>query len=449
MMLPVRLWTLGVPAFAALVGLVAGVSPKAGIALALGTAFAALVLSDLAIGLALFVVVVFLESISGFGALSLAKLAGALLALSWLASVATDSSERRELSRDHPVAMLAVVALGAWSIVSVLWAEIPANALGSGLRWVLNLALFPIVYAAVRERRHVRWVFALFVFGALLSAGAGFLGGSATAAADGARLQGSGVNANELGELLIVAVILGGALGASRELSVPARFLSLAGSGVALIALLMTVSRGAILGLVVALLLAPLLVGPRRRLMALVLVVFVAGSAVLYLAAIAPESTVRRITAADTSGTGRSDIWKVGLRMVRAKPLIGVGAGNYANSTIHYLLEPGAIPRSEFIVDRPKVAHNVFLQVLAELGAIGLALFLGILAFSLTSILRAARAFRRAGDRSMELLSRGLLIALFGLLASAFFSSAIYSKQLWLLLALGVTLGALAPRERA
>jgi O-antigen ligase len=100
--------------------------------------------------------------------------------------------------------------------------------------------------------------------------------------------------------------------------------------------------------------------------------------------------------------------------------------------------------RSDFIVDDPKVAHNVYLQVLAELGAVGLVLFLGLIAFVLRSVLRAARRFGALGDRSMEVLTRALLIALCGLLASAFFSSAIYSKQLWLLLALGLAIGAMA-----
>jgi O-antigen ligase len=166
----------------------------------------------------------------------------------------------------------------------------------------------------------------------------------------------------------------------------------------------------------------------------------------VYLTHFAPASAVERITKPDTSGSGRADIWKIGWRMVRANPVLGVGAGNYTNSAVHYLLEPGDIKRSDYIVDQPKVAHNVYLQVLAELGVVGLALFVGVIGFSLLSVARAARAFARAGDRSMELLARGLLIAMVGLLAAFFFASAIYSKQLWLLLGVCGTLPALAPK---
>jgi O-antigen ligase len=199
---------------------------------------------------------------------------------------------------------------------------------------------------------------------------------------------------------------------------------------------------------VVALLLTPVLAGPRRRGIALALILAAVTTGGVYLLAVAPPENLERLTAADATGSGRTDIWKVGLRMVSANPVVGVGAGNYPNSTIHYLFEPGTITRSDFIVDLPKPAHNVYLQALAELGAVGLTLFLLVLGASLRAVLLAARTFRRAGDRSMELLSRALLIGLCGLLASAFFSTAIYSKQLWLMLALAVAVHALA-RERA
>src|SRR5205807_2193793 len=121
-----------------------------------------------------------------------------------------------------------------------------------------------------------------------------------------------------------------------------------------------------------------------------------------------------------------------------------VGVGNYQTSAIHYLLKPGALQRDEFIVDTPKVAHNTYLQVLAELGIVGAALFLAIIGFSLLCILRAARIFERLGDAPMELMSRALLVALCGVLAADFFISEEFSKQLWLLLGLGPALLAIA-----
>jgi O-antigen ligase len=163
---------------------------------------------------------------------------------------------------------------------------------------------------------------------------------------------------------------------------------------------------------------------------------------------IAPEHAVERITHPEAGGgSGRKDLWTVGWRMVNAHPLTGVGAGNFRVVSVGYLLRPGPTQRDIYIVTEPKVPHNIYLNVLAELGAVGFALFLIVLVSSLRSLVRAARTFARQGDTTMEMLTRGLLIALFGFLTCEFFSSALYSKQLWLLLALGPALHALADRR--
>jgi hypothetical protein len=55
--------------------------------------------------------------------------------------------------------------------------------------------------------------------------------------------------------------------------------------------------------------------------------------------------------------------------------------------------------------------------------------------------------FRDRGDLTMELVARGLFLALISLFAADFFSSALYSKQLWLLLAIAPALVAVANRS--
>jgi O-antigen ligase len=157
------------------------------------------------------------------------------------------------------------------------------------------------------------------------------------------------------------------------------------------------------------------------------------------------SGAVARLTNSTTSG--RTDIWKVGLRMVRAHPVVGVGSGNYTIAEPHYLLiSPGAIKRGDFILDRTLVAHNIYLHVLAEMGVIGLALFLSVLGFSISAAVRAVSLLHKRGDRALEVLGRALVVALVSMLAADFFASEQYSKQLWLLLAMGPALLALAQR---
>ena len=148
-------------------------------------------------------------------------------------------------------------------------------------------------------------------------------------------------------------------------------------------------------------------------------------------------------------GTGRVDIWKVGWRMVEAEPLHGVGAGNFQIVSIHYLLEPGALKRDDFIVETPKVAHNVYLGLLAELGIVGLTLFMCLVISLIACSLRAAQLFRDNENLQMEVMARAQLVGVFGLLAALFFSSDEFKKQLWLLLSLGPALLAIAQAEAA
>ena len=168
----------------------------------------------------------------------------------------------------------------------------------------------------------------------------------------------------------------------------------------------------------------------------------------LYFGAFAPAEARDRILELE-GGTGRTDIWTVGWRMVEDRPLVGVGAGNFPVASIHYLLEPGALMRTDFIVDNPKVAHNTYLNVLAELGVVGFILFLAILAFPLWWAARAVGFAAQAGDRQLEVLARAMVVVIVGLLAADFFGSRQYSKQLWLLLSLCPVLLAISRAELA
>jgi O-antigen ligase len=85
-----------------------------------------------------------------------------------------------------------------------------------------------------------------------------------------------------------------------------------------------------------------------------------------------------------TLQSDRFDYWRVALRAFRTEPLRGVGAGNW---NVYWL-------RWRTISEGAQDAHSLPLQVLAELGILGLA---ALLAFFVGVGLSAARALRRAG----------------------------------------------------
>ena len=133
--------------------------------------------------------------------------------------------------------------------------------------------------------------------------------------------------------------------------------------------------------------------------------------------------------------------------MASAEPVLGVGSGNFPVTSVHFLLRPGVIQRDDFIIGKPRVAHNIFLGVLAELGAVGLALFGAIMVACIGCAVAAARRFARARDGPMELLARASLVGLIGLLVASVFLSNQYGQQLWLLLGLGPGLLRIARHE--
>ena len=81
------------------------------------------------------------------------------------------------------------------------------------------------------------------------------------------------------------------------------------------------------------------------------------------------------------SGNGRGDYWHVAWQMARDEPLHGTGAGSFE---AHWLRE-----RPISFYDRD--AHNLYLETLAELGAVGLAILLATLALPLIALPRARR----------------------------------------------------------
>jgi O-antigen ligase len=430
------------------VGVVTGASPMLGVALAAALVFALIVMWDLTLGVCLFLLVTFLDVVSQNQNLSLTKGAGAVLAGSWLATMATRRGSRRDLTSHVPWLTGALVAFLAWSGMSAFWAESPSAASRSTFRFALDAMLIPIVFWAVRERKHVVWLFGVFVVGTLLSVLWGLTHGKGAGGASAlqvGRLSGANVEANELATLLVVCSVFAIVLALVLKRAPMARGLAVVAALAGMAAFFGTFSRAGLIALGVVILAGCVYAGKARRAFVVSLVIGVVLVGAVFLQDTS-SGAVQRLTSSTTNG--RSSIWKVGLRMVRANPIIGVGSGNYTVAEPHYFLtSPGEIQAGEFIVDTPYNAHNIYLQAWAEMGIIGLALFLSVIVLSIRAAVKAVTLFRASGEQSMEILGRALVIALAGILAADFFAPDQYSKQLWLLLAIGPALLALARRS--
>lgn len=445
------LLALMVAAPAALVGVVAGVRPEFAIAASLAIAFVIIVFADLTLGLACFAALTFLEQAAvGGPALSFAKVAGLALALSWLATVATRPAGSENFATAHPMAAAMGLCFLGWVALSTTWAELPEKSLAALSSFALLAPLFLIVYSAVRTRDDVITVITGFMAGVVLAATLGILKPPAVEAEG--RISSTIGDPNELALLLIAGVMF-----ALVFMWLPGRhpLLRLFGTVTAALAtygLFLTVSRGGLIAFAVALLVSILIAG-RWRPKALAAVAVIIAVAVGYFTTIAPDTATERLEilteGQSRANEGRSTTWQVGWRMFEDNPGRGVGAGQFQTASIHYLLEPGAISRSDQIVDRPAVAHNSYLGLAAELGLVGVIGVVAIIAFALSCLARAIRLARRIGDQEIDVLAVGTTLALVAMLVGSFFLSNEYSKQLWLLLALGPALLGVVRREAA
>ncbi|MEX2108303.1 MAG: O-antigen ligase family protein [Solirubrobacterales bacterium] len=444
------LWLGGLGLCAAFVGFLAGVEPKLALGAAIAAAFLLLVFVDLAAGLAVFGFFSFLELLELGSALSVSKLGGVLLAISWLAFVLTREDGKSDFLSVHPVMSIVLGIFLGWVALSSLWAESTAAVTSSLWRYLLNAILFLIVFSAIRTHRQAVMVVTGFLAG---SAAAGLYGmffiASAVPIAETGRLGSSTLDPNELAAVLVAGMAL--SVGLLMNVRDPgAKLIVASAGGFCFLATMLTGSRGGLVALT-CMLIAAIVFGGRWRPQLAVAGAVMAMFTAFYITSLAPAEVRERVTATagETRTTeGRTTLWQIGGRMVRAHPLNGVGAGNFQVSSRHYLIQPGTVFRSDEILLGNKETHNTYLQTAAELGLIGLGLFLTIILFSLGCLVRAAGIFRKGDKVSHEALARSMIVATIGLLAADFFISEMFSKQLWLMLGVGPALLGIARREQ-
>lgn len=346
-----------------------------------------------------------------------------------------------------------VVALVAWSVLSLFWAADTAAA----LRWTLFLAMMTglalgIPLACRRRSTAVRLLIALGVtfaiattlglaevrFGIRLPTSA-LVGRSSDSAAFATSLFGNQNNfATYLSLTLPYFVCLPIVF---RDIRL--RAIGVVGATVTLTALLFTGSRSNLAAtfLVLGGLVVALATDRRRRGRV------VAGAAVAVLGAVLiipslggggliplPERVVEKFSLSvlleqrqrgEGSGPVRASVTEEGFRLVTDSGGLGVGAGN-AETSVRALDNFTGIEN----------LHNWWLEVLVNLGVVGFALFVALYLTLLRGQLRAAR---RSDDPLVQWLGLAGGLALVGFVVGALGpSSAIHFAPMWITLGLGM-----------
>jgi O-antigen ligase len=421
-------------ALCVLAGIVSVTSPSTlGLAV-VGVALLLLAVRNLVWLLAAFTVLTFPDQLPlGLGGGTIAKPLGVLLVLSWALHLLRHS-DAPFLPRDQPLLAAALTAFFAFAVTSTLWATETGAVVSNASRLFQMTLLFVIVFTAVRTRNDLFILTGAYVFAAVVTAAYAITSGVTVAG----RLTGGISNPNFLAAELVVAIVLAGFMLAAT--SRPAMRVALVASIVLnAVGLILTQSRGGILALATALAVA-ILIGGRLRPYAIVGVLLTGVVGATYYVAIAAPAVRDRLTNISAQGSaGRSDEWSIAFRIFRGHSIGGAGLGNYAVLAPNYVTQNLQLLRVNFVL-RGFVAHNTYLQILSELGIIGSTLFagflLGVIGLAVTSLRRGALS----SDHRASAVARGVIVALIGLLAAYFFASALYAKQLWLLLALAAAL---------
>ena len=312
--------------------------------------------------------------------------------------------------------VFAVVFVLAVMVASAIGAVEP---LGT-LRFLTEFATAVLAFFAalqIAERRNaIEVVLAGALSGLALAAGYGLLQ-ALTGTADGGgiyvgaeaveRLRSFFPHPNFYAAYLMVLLPVAVAVLVSRAFTPLLRALALLAAGLAVPALMLTYSRASIVGLAVGAFVWLVLLWPKKTI--------AAATAIALLALIVAPGTVAGRFNADTGSADlalRTGIWRGALDVATQHPLLGAGISNFpfAYARTPAVEAPAANRPSIPEVggdELPPTAHNIYLNVLAEQGMIGLLAFC-VLAGTIVWTLRDGR---HARDPRTRVLCAGVGVA--------------------------------------
>lgn len=217
------------------------------------------------------------------------------------------------------------------------------------------------------------------------------------------------------------------------------RICALGGATLIPIIIFATQSRGGILALITFASLV--LLHYRKRLGALLVAAMIIGVVIQMappevwkrIASLSKVTSKSTIAEADQYGSAeqRSDIWGVARAIIADHPVTGVGIGAYGSVHARY----AATGRFKGFVGGPRDPHSTYLGTAAEVGLLGLALFLGMLVSVFVVGWRGVRQLKHVDPGAATSL-RTLLYGLIAFLQACLFATMTHLPFLYIYIAI-------------
>jgi O-antigen ligase len=188
------------------------------------------------------------------------------------------------------------------------------------------------------------------------------------------------------------------------------------------IGLIISFSRGAILGTYLSIFFVLFLLKDKKRLKIYVVVTLFVILSYSAITLLFPDQYTIFFQGKDSSAMSRPMLVQTGIKMFQEKPIFGFGLGGYTENTIRY----GYLKTIE--------AHNTFIEVLVEYGIVGLSAFFFAIFLSIKGYLRY---IRNGKSEIMRTLSIGGLSCMIAILIDGYFHSFEWRLELWLPIFLG------------
>jgi putative inorganic carbon (HCO3(-)) transporter len=362
------------------------------------------------------------------------KILGVLVLVGYTIRALTDRDEHVRIPPTLPPLLLFLTLV----LISLLFSDEPSEGLQKTLRYVLFVGFFFLFVQLVKTRATLQWCLRALALSASLASIIALVN-FATGATG--RAEGPIGEANDFAYLLVTVLPLVGYLISSEP---KRRALWIACFVLLVTTLLATFSRGAFVGVAA---LAVWAVATRRVPLrglaagALVVAAVLAVAFSQWRPLIDEHLLLKDKVASANVGT-RKALWSAAVRMTGDHPLIGVGPNGFSLKAADYL-------RDDPLGIQDPVAHNSFLEIMAESGVPALLVFLIFLAGSWQMLLRAYRENRRRGDLTGVRLATAAQASMVAAVVSANFLSVQLTIPLWLVGGIAVVLASEAGTLRA